>query len=308
MREAMPADTSPVFVVGVAHSGTTILHRMLAYHPEFAWFSQFSLRSAEIPGRFRVPGASRLDRVLRSIPHRWQKEKAGLRRLVVPRPGEAWTIWAHLLEDGGEFASVEELAQPARSSANRKLGDDTIAVERVRSCLSAFSERFGGRPVLAKVPHSDFYRFLAPLLAACPDARFVHIVRDGRPVAFSLRPKFERRLDRHDALLAGAKHWVDSLEQVHATPGIGLLEVRYEDLCEDVHGVIRTVLRHAGLDAEPFPFHRCPPRLSQTNTGWVEKATTEELTTVSEIQHDLLNRYAYPLVPQAASGRATKVS
>jgi Sulfotransferase family len=132
----------------------------------------------------------------------------------------------------------------------------------------------------------------------------VHIARDGRPLAFSLRPKFERKLDRHDALLAAARHWVDVLERTHATPGIDLLEVRYEDLCEDVHGVIRTVLRHAGLDTESFPFWRCPPKLSARNARWVERATIEELAEVFEIQRDPLIRYGYPTVLPAVRGAA----
>ena len=60
---------SPVFVFGVDHSGTTILYRMLAYHPDLTWFSQFSLRRGEIPGRRRRPiadGSILMLRVLRA--------------------------------------------------------------------------------------------------------------------------------------------------------------------------------------------------------------------------------------------------
>ena len=46
---------SPTFILGAAHSGTTILYRMLALHPEVLWFSQFSLRSGEIAGRWSLP-------------------------------------------------------------------------------------------------------------------------------------------------------------------------------------------------------------------------------------------------------------
>jgi hypothetical protein len=69
-------EASPVFVFGAAHSGTTILYRMLAYHPGLTWLSQFSLRAGEIPGRRRAPGANRVDLVLRSVPHRWRKGRA----------------------------------------------------------------------------------------------------------------------------------------------------------------------------------------------------------------------------------------
>lgn len=270
----MLSDASPVFVFGAPHSGTTILYRMLAYHPDLTWFSQLSLGRGEIPGRRARPGAGRLDVMLRRVPHPWQKEESRLRRLVVPLPSQEKTIWQYLLED------------------------ETTDADRVRSCLTDFSERFGGRRILVKWP--DFFRFLDLLRSAFPDAHFVHIVRDGRPLAFSVREKFERkRLGRHDALLAAARHWVEVLERVHATPGINLHELRYEDLCGDVQGEIRSVLRCIGLETEPFPFERCPSRLSVTNTRWIEEATVEELAEVSEIQRDHLAQYRYPSVPAA---------
>src|SRR4029453_16254041 len=118
---------SPIFVVGVAHSGTTILHRMLPSHPALPWFSQFSLRSGEIRGRSRIPGAGLMDRRLRSIPHRWQKQKPRFRRPpLTPRPGETRTIWADLINHGREFASVEELDEPAPSSVDPKRANATI--------------------------------------------------------------------------------------------------------------------------------------------------------------------------------------
>jgi hypothetical protein len=238
-----------------------------------------------------------MDRQLRSIPHRWQKQKPRFRRPpLTPRPGEAQTIWADLINDGREFASVEELDEPAPGSGCPRRADATIDADRLRSCLAGFSEQFEGRRMLAKLPPPDFYRFLEPVQAALPDALFVHIVRDGRPVSFSLRHKFEQRLDARVALLAAARHWVDTLGGVHAAREADRLELRYEDLCEDVHGVIRTILDRAALDPERFPFQRCPSQLVQTNSRWVDQATPRELEEVSEIQRDQLNRFGYPQV------------
>jgi hypothetical protein len=269
---------------------------MLAYHPELAWFSQFSLRGGEIRGRSRIPGAALLDSQLRSIPHRWQKQKPRFRRPpLTPRPGEAQTIWADLINDGREFASVEELEDPVPGSGGPRRAGATIETDRLRSCLSGFSEQFESRRVLAKLPPPDFYRFLEPLQAALPGALFVHIVRDGRAVSFSLRPKFERRLDARGALLAAARHWVVAVDRVHAAREADVLEVRYEDLCDDVHGVIRVILDRAALDPDAFPLHRCPSRLSPTNSRWVDRATPRELEEVSEIQHEPLSRFGYPL-------------
>jgi Sulfotransferase family len=273
-RQQAPA-MSPVFVFGVDHSGTTILYRMLAYHPDLTWFSQFSLRDGQIPGRSRRPGAGRLDPLLRFRPHAWHKEEAPrLSRLLVPRPDVDERLWNHLLED------------------------DASAAGRVRACLSALSERHGGRRVLAKRPAFD--RYLGVLRSAFPAARFVQIVRDGRPVALSGRAKIVagqsengERVDPEDALLTAARHWVDVLERAERTPGIDLLEIRYEDFCEDVHGTIRAILEHADLDPETFPFRRCPRTLENRNMRWLEAASSKELDSIARVQRERLARYGY---------------
>ena len=162
-RLPAPREMSPVFVFGVDHSGTTILYRMLAYHPDLTWFSQFSLRGGEIPGRRRRLIADRLDSGLRRLPHPWRKEETGLIRMVIPCPGEEGDVWRYLL--GGRVHG--------RGSYSLQLDVVQRAEQR--------------RRVLAK--RTAFHRHLGLLRTAFPRARFVHIVRDGRPVALSLRAK-----------------------------------------------------------------------------------------------------------------------
>ena len=89
----------PVFLFGVDHSGTTVAYRMLAYHPDLAWFSQFTLRDGTIPGRPRRPGAGLLEPRLRFVPHAWDKGDPAWRRWLGPRPGEEGQIWDYLLAD-----------------------------------------------------------------------------------------------------------------------------------------------------------------------------------------------------------------
>jgi Sulfotransferase family len=280
-----PPQMSPVFVFGADHSGTTILYRMLAYHRELAWLSQFSMRRGEIPGRSRRPIVDRLDPLLQRLPHPWRKEDSRLRRVFVPHPGEEAAVWRFLLED------------------------ETTNAARVRAHLTSFSRRHGGRRLIAKRP--AFHRHLELLSAAFPRACFVHVVRDGRPVALSLRSKevaMRARRGREpvapDAALEGAaRYWVEVLERARkTTTGIDLLEVRYEDLCGDVHALIRTILAHAGLASEGFPFRRCPRALESRNSYWVEAASSRELAEISRIESDLLRRYGYPVDSRRLEG------
>jgi hypothetical protein len=290
-----PSAASPIFVFGADHSGTTILYRMLAHHPQLVWFSQFTLRNGRVPGRSRRPGAQLLEPLVHSTvrrfaSHSWGKAELGaLRRLVVPRPGEEGKIWDHLLERPGDPA------------------------ERVRDSLTAWASRFPGRRILAKRP--AFYRHLEALQRAFPEASFVHVVRDGRPVALSLRAKgldvgYVHRPtdplpgpDPAQALRAGAEHWVDVLEHVASAPAIDLLEVRYEDLCADTHGVVASILDHADVDRETFPYPRCPSTLNDQGGRWLERASGDELAEIDAIEGRFLLQYGYREAA-AAAGRA----
>jgi Sulfotransferase family len=227
--------------------------------------SQFSLRGGEIPGRRRVPGARRLDRMLRAIPHRWQKVDPN-HRAAVPQPQEFGMVWKYLLRDG-------------RSDP-----------EEVRAAMTQLTDRLSGQRLLAKWGH--FAQYLELLSAAFPEARFVHIVRDGRAVALSLRTKFEPKLGREKALGAAARHWVDVLGRAHSVDS-QLLELRYEDFCEDVHSGLIAAMTHAGLNPALFPLDRCPRKLSSTNARWLEASSSHELSDVSDIQRAMLVRYGY---------------
>ena len=75
------------------------------------------------------------------------------------------------------------------------------------------------------------------------------------------------------AVLAAAREWVEALDRAAAAaPKLALLELRYEDFCSDVHGALRTLLSHAELDPEVFPFGRCPRTLDLRNARWLDGA------------------------------------
>ena len=93
---------------------------------------------------------------------------------------------------------------------------------------------------------------------------------------------------------AAAREWVEALDRVAAAaPRIALLELRYEDFCGDVHGALRTLLDHAELDPEVFPFWRCPRTLDVRNARWLEEASDRELADISAIEHEMLVRHGY---------------
>ena len=85
------------------------------------------------------------------------------------------------------------------------------------------------------------------------------------------------------------------LERAEKLSPAELIEVRYEDLCADVHATLRVILRHAGLDTDSFPFRRCPAQLTSRNSHWVAAASAPELEAISRIEAEQLIRHGYPV-------------
>jgi hypothetical protein len=239
-----------VFVQGVKHSGTTILYRMLAYHPDLTWFSQYSLRDGSLPGRRRLPGALWADTAIRRRTNfRWAKERHRFEQFLTPRPVEGPTIFEYLAPESwhGRIRTEETLD----------------AFERFRAMQ--------GRPsLIVKLPR--LWDRAEAISRMAPDTRQVHIVRDPWACAMSLRETFRGKGAEGDALLRAARYWRGATEAMqHEERRSGrVLTVRYEELCDDLHGTIERCLAFCGLDHSCFPYDRVPGRLVSSNARWYE--------------------------------------
>jgi hypothetical protein len=281
-------DVRPSYVYGTQHSGTTILYNLLALHPDFAWFSQYSHRDGVVPGRRRMPMAHAADRVLRSVrTHDWQKPlpalgkrervsilglrraRQGLRVRLVPRPQEAVDIFRYVV------------AAPTHAEA----------ATRMRRLVDQECRRWHRTAFLAKP--LPMFGHLDILQAAHRHARMIHIVRDGRPVAASIRAKFMRSgQSSREGLDLAAARWLEVLDEVEQLE-LPVLTVRYEDFCADVHGYLRRSLEHAGLDPEAFPFAGVPTTLHPTNERRLRDLGPGELEAVQDAQAPALSRLGY---------------
>jgi Sulfotransferase family len=272
-------DPQVIFVMGAAHSGTTILYKMIALHPDVTWFSQFSKRDGSIPGRFRLPGYRLLDHVLRHcFRHSWHKEEGPLSKFVVPRPGEANSLWQHLL--------IHRQAPAIQHLKSREVIKEQCRIQ-------------GKAVIVAKF--LQFTDHIEDLRRSFPSALFINIVRDGRAVALSRYQKFRRSHDDNMAAAMAAQYWVDSLYNVDVQRNtINLLEFRYEDFCQDVHAWLRRIFAHANLNPQPYPFTQVPCQLQSTSAQRINELPPAILTRVQRIAGPMLERFGY--VRQADGG------
>ncbi|HEY7509458.1 MAG TPA: sulfotransferase, partial [Vicinamibacteria bacterium] len=226
-----PAAPPPFPVVcGVARSGTTLLRLMLDAHAELA-----------IPpetGFLRdVSGAH-----------------------VAGRP----------LDRDGVFASIAGFETwpdfgLSRESLRRVIDDldPFTSGGAVRAFYRLYAARFGKPRAGDKTPM--YAQYLPEIQELLPEAHFIHIVRDGRDVALSLREVWFSPGDDMETL---ARHWTDAVTRTRslAPQCRHYLEVRYEDLVQRPPAVLREICAFLALPYDPAmtDYHlRAPARLAE---------------------------------------------
>ena len=202
------------FIVGVSRSGTTLLRLMLDAHPLLA-----------IP-----PETHFIPRLVRECRQRGRSAQRRLRddhnpsalgRLPPRRRGRC-AVGSRRSTPRPSRSSCAPSTSPTRSARASRAG----ATSPPRTCAGCAR------------------------IAVLPEARFVHLIRDGRDVALSLiEVEWGPSTDRRGGAASG---WTGS-----SGPGVQsrrvehYLEVRYEELVGDPEPVLRRVCAFVELDFEP---------------------------------------------------------
>jgi hypothetical protein len=113
-----------------------------------------------------------------------------------------------------------------------------------------------------KTPH--YTRKMPVIERVLPEARFIHLIRDGRDVALSL-------MEVHfgpDDVLSAAKRWTGWITKArHHAQRVGhYLELRYEDLVADPETLLRRICNFIDLPWDPamLGYHeRAPDRMEE---------------------------------------------
>jgi Sulfotransferase family len=299
-RQVSPDQSTPLFIVGAPRSGTSLLYKLLCLHPEAAWISNWSRRApgvAAVAGLNRV--TARFPATRRSV---WFGSDAanayvyGRRRALwerlYPMPVEGEPVYRHCGIGEGADGGPPEDAQ----------------ADRLRRAFAGLRRWSGGRVLISKrIANNQRIPFLA---AAFPAARFLHLIRDGRAVAYSLTrvdwwedgvvwwygdtPRRWRERGGDPWELA-ATHWVRELASIDE--GLGAvaperqLELRYEELVGDPLAVLRRVAGFAGLADDPgWVAELGRLRYPNKNEAWRERLAPDARDRVETIQRQELLR------------------
>ncbi|HKV49949.1 MAG TPA: sulfotransferase [Gemmatimonadaceae bacterium] len=283
----------PVFIIGVGRSGSSVFHRTLCQHPHVAWLS----------------------RLLEWAPRSVQRNRLLMHALDFPWVGN-WL--ANHFEPSECYAYWDSL-YPGFSEPVRDLVADDVSVDVAPRIIQSFRRQLTDRRSQLVVKITGWSR-LDFLYRVFPDARFIHILRDGRPVAASflrvdwwdgwrgpnqwrygpLTPAQDDEWRRHNLsfIALAAIQWkilMDAMESAkRACPQAALLELRYEDCCDDPMLLFRRAAEFCELPWLPR-FERAvgATRLRSENDKWRRDFTPEQQGVLDTVLHDHLVRYGY---------------
>jgi len=205
-------ETRPApFIVGVARSGTTLLRFMLDAHSELA----IPPETGFLPNVAHL-GPDARDAFLSTV--------TGF---------ESWPDFhldADLLRE--RTALLAPFAVPAA----------------LRIFYRLYAERFGKARWGDKTPSYGLHA--AAIETLLPEARFIHIIRDGRDVALSVRPLW---FAPGPTLEDAARDWADRIQRTRAecARATHAIEIRYEDLVTSPEAALRRVCTFLDLGFEP---------------------------------------------------------
>ena len=248
----MRSEPAHGFVVGTGRCGSTLVHEVLARHPDVGFVSNVDDRLPYLP-----PALGRWNNVIyRQVPSRFTRK--GRLRFA---PSEAYRVLGRRVSPS--------IVAPTRDL----LAGDAVPwlAERTRRFFDARADAQGRPLFLHKFTGWPRAGFLDRVF---PDARFVHIVRDGRAVANSfvqmpwwrgfegperwgwgpLPEAYAREWEESErsfVVLAGIqwKMLLDAFDAARAElPPDRWLELRYEDVVADPRARIAEILTFLGLD------------------------------------------------------------
>lgn len=160
----------PVFFIGMPRSGTTIVFERFIEHKEFGWLSNYSEMSPGLPAMNLLRPLFD-NKIINLRGHKKQYSNVRLGNRYLPQAVEAYNFW--------------DLYTRKDFSTSFLHGEKAENVEIERTCKAVYKT----------LKYQGKYRFVTKLTgpgrisylnSIFPDARFVHVIRDGRAVVGSL--------------------------------------------------------------------------------------------------------------------------
>jgi len=288
-----------LFIIGCPRSGTTYLLRLLASNQQFSWVSN---KLNNDPQNYALSEELKMfDNVFSGKKKYFEAHNS---HYAMPFPVEPWLFW------NAHYPYFQWNAKHFFTPRNGNVSDvEETQIQKIRTAVDQINNTSGRVHFLSK--YTDFPR-INLLLKAFPDAKFVHLIRDGRAVANSYHKKiesgeFKTSAEEDNWVSAWPEEWQkDYKEKFHNPLAFTLyqwkffldeikneiktvnpnqiLEVKYSDMIKDTMKFTQEILDFAGLkiDGSMKKFIKKKPG-DNKNNKWQEKLTEAEKTLYSQI-------------------------
>ena len=219
LRDRSDPEFPAPFVVGVGRSGTTLLRMMLDAHPQLAMppETHFANPLIQASGKLRFNPSMAAKVIVKDERRRWKDFG---------------------LEESDLIARFEAI-EPFNTS------------DALRAFYELYAAKHGKPRWGDKTP--DYIRKMKKLQKTLPEARFIHVIRDGRDAGLSQNARIAKRGKPPIPAREMARRWRKKIakSQLDAQDVEHYLEIRYEDLIDDTEQVLRRICAHVELDFDP---------------------------------------------------------
>jgi hypothetical protein len=280
-HKGTPCPIKPILIIGAPGSGTTLLHQTLCSHRDVAYITHNMLR-AGILRHGRLVGDRRSALLmLQNLIHRDPASNNPL--------GDA--LWIKYFGDYN-YMTEKDYSEEMADYFRKK-------VLQVQNLL--------GRPRFVDKTLVNCFR-VRLLNSIFPDAKFIHTIRDGRAVAFSILNKIDIAGDRFALFDVGFKDilgdkykpdrselynyglaWAEFVRkgrEANAVAQNRYYEVRYEKLVTEPYDELRNIVDFCELDWYSEFEEKIPPTQNM-NEKWKQKASKEQRIDLEESTFDL---------------------
>jgi omega-hydroxy-beta-dihydromenaquinone-9 sulfotransferase len=288
------------FLVGAGRSGTTLLYKLLCLHPGIAFISNYESRYGWFPDGVAPRAiADHIDAKL----HAWFNrsgnayfvDRPWIKKLF-PTPNEGESVY----RDCG----VPLFPRPGQLP-------DASTGARLRRRFEQMRRRAGADVFLSKRTANN--RRIQYLHQIFPQARYVHLVRDGREVTQSLstvewwdqhtvwwdgRTPAEMERSGEQRLAICARNWVRELEELRAqlrsvSPD-RVIELRYEELLRAPHAQLERVVNFLGVPyTADYRAAISALQLRPVHARWGDEWNEQQLQCVLREAQPLLRQLGY---------------
>jgi hypothetical protein len=293
-----------VFLLGAGRSGTTLLYKLLSVHQGVAYFSNYQNRYPN------WPYFAYLQHILNQFPgykrQSWFKKQGNAyfneRRKwfhsIVPTPSESESVYA-------------SCGIPLIPTDDYYLHPQMI--ECLQDKFECIRQIAHGRVLLTKRTTNNLR--ISLLNQIFPEARYIHLIRDGRAVAHSLlrvawwdnhvlywagKTPQQMVVEGFDPLELAARNWVEEMQSLEK--GITLLrsnqliEVRYDELLHNPYEQLRRILDFMEITTQEDPMFWDiveSLQLAPRQEAWTRNWTESELKMVLDLQGGTLRRWGF---------------